>query len=728
MSTFSPDRLLPRGEIPRHLAFSLLLTLIACFSVALQPGIQYAPAWPATPVGVALLWMFGRRYWPAIFVANVALIVARDNPLSLAVIVGVMEVVIALSLLALLRRLHVRPDFARLSDIGRFGLAAVTVSAIAVPVHLLVSPFYPNFDVMVVLYGSLNYWLSETLSLLVFTPLVTAWKPSLVEHRSRRRSLYLSLLGLAVVGAGILLLQSAAQYSLVFLLLPFVMAAAVTGGIAGAALASTLVSAVVIAIAQQHEPSITDAILRILFTATTAITGYLLAALFTERDRISRQLHYRARHDSLTGLLNRYEFERALQRMHRHGEGEQHALLYLDLDQFKLVNDTCGHIAGDRMLMQLASRLRDALPETVSLARLGGDEFACLIEGTDEKAAMAVAESLERVVGDFRFVMGELQFNLGVSIGVTLFPAGKDDTPENALGRADVACYTAKEAGRSRSHLYRPQDEGMLNLHAGIQEVSQLQAALEQGRFMLFQQPIVRFDDGTTETVGYEVLLRMRGDKGPVSPADFLPVAQRYGLIEHIDRWVLERAAQFLGEHPGHDLRLNVNVSGLSVTSSGFFDRVLELPARYGFQPAQLALEITESIAIDRLEQVTPSLLRLREAGFGIVLDDFGAGVASFGYLRDLPVTEVKLDGRFVRDLGEDDAAALVIESLSRLSELRGLRCVAEWVESDNDIARLRELGIRYGQGFGIARPAPIEELAAELNEASAVQKSLARR
>ena len=716
-----------RNELLRHAAFTLLLSGIAVVSVFLQPGIEYAPAWPATPIGVAILWRFGRRWWPSIFIANVLLILLRADFWSLALVVGALEVAIAFGVLAMCRRLHVRPDFTRLRDITRFGLTVLLVSSISVPVHLLVSPFYPGFDLLVMLPAGVNYWLSEALSLLIFTPLVLAWKPSMEQHAAQRHRFLASLAGLCLIGAGILFLGQEAHYSLLFLMLPFVIAAAIFGGIAGASLGAALVTVVVIAIAQQHSPSFADSVLRMLFTATTAVTGYLLAALFTERERINRQLQYRARHDSLTGLLNRYEFERSLQRMHRRGRGREHALLYLDLDQFKLVNDTCGHIAGDRMLMQLADRLRDSLPADVRLARLGGDEFACLLEDSNADAAMAVAEMLERVVSDFRFVMGELRFNLGVSIGVTLFPAGQNDTPENALGRADVACYTAKEAGRSRTHLYRPQDEGMLSLHAGIQEVSQLQTALEQGRFRLFQQPIVRFDHDELEVVAHEILLRMQTDAGPISPAEFLPVAQRYGLIEQIDRWVLARSAEFLGEHPEHDLRLNVNVSGLSASSSGFFEHVMELPERYGFRPEQLALEITESIAIERLEQVTPSLVRLRDAGFAIVLDDFGAGVASFGYLGDLPVSEVKLDGRFVRDLDNDPAAALVIESLARLAELRGLRCVAEWVEQPEHIARLRELGIAYGQGFGIARPAPLEELAASLDESQATRKSRQR-
>jgi diguanylate cyclase (GGDEF)-like protein len=709
------------GYLVRLAWVSVLLSAIAVVSVYLQPGIQYAPAWPATPVGVAILWHYGWRFWPAITVANFLLISLRIDTISIAVIDAVLETIIALGLLAALKYFEVRPDFSRSRDLGWFGVSALAASAIALPVHFIVMPFYPDYQFTVALFAGINYWLSETLSFLIFTPLVTAWRSSKRQYAATQNLLALSLLGLVAAGTAVWLFGDSTGSRLLFVMLPFVVASASTGGIAGAGLASALVAMVLIAIAQQSNPTFTDAVLRSVFTATTALTGYLLAALFSERDRIRRKLEYRARHDALTGLLNRYEFERLLQRVYSNRITRDNALLYLDLDQFKLVNDTCGHIAGDRMLKELAEQLNDAMPEGVRLARLGGDEFGCLLENSNAERAMEVAASLEKVVRDFRFVLGELQFNLGVSIGVTLFPAGLADTPDQALGRADVACYTAKEAGRSRSHLYRPQDESMLNLHAGIQEVSQLQTALEQGRFLLYQQPIARISGPVPEIVGHEILLRIQGhdSSGPMPPGDFLPIAQRYGLIEHIDRWVLTRAAEYLGEHAGEDIRLNVNVSGLSASSAEFFDHVSALPERYGFRPSQLALEITESIAINKLEQVTPSLLRLRRQGFGIVLDDFGAGVASFGYLGDLPVTEVKLDGSFVRDMGKDPVADLVIQSLTRLAALRNLRCVAEWVETEADIERLRGLGVHYGQGYAIARPAPLTELTYDLNVVS---------
>lgn len=722
MLEFMHNRGTISGYLVRLAWVSILLSAIAAVFVYLQPGIQYAPAWPATPVGVAILWHYGWRFWPAITVANFVLISLRIDTLSIAVIDAALETIIALGLLAALNYFQVRPDFSRSRDLGWFGVSALAASAIAIPMHFIVMPFYPDYQFTVTLYAGINYWLSETLSFLIFTPLVTAWRSSQRQYAATQNLLALSLLGLVGAGMAVWLFGDSTGSRLLFVMLPFVVASALTGGIAGAGLASALVAMVLIAIAQQSNPSFTDAVLRSVFTATTALTGYLLAALFSERERIRRTLEHRARHDALTGLLNRYEFERLLQRIHFKGNSHENALLYLDLDQFKLVNDTCGHIAGDRMLKELSEQLSNAIPEGVYLARLGGDEFGCLLENAGADEAMEFAASLEKVVRDFRFEMGELQFNLGVSIGVTLFPAGSADTPDQAMGRADVACYTAKEAGRSRSHLYRPQDENMLSLHAGIQEVSQLQAALEQGRFLLYQQPIARISGPVPEVVGHEILLRIQGhddDNGPMPPGDFLPIAQRYGLIEHIDRWVLTRAAEYLGEHAGENIRLNVNVSGLSASSAEFFDHVSALPERYGFLPSQLALEITESIAINKLDQVTPSLLRLRRQGFGIVLDDFGAGVASFGYLSELPVTEVKLDGSFVRDMGKDPVADLVIQSLTRLAALRNLRCVAEWVETEADIERLRGLGVHYGQGYAIARPAPLAELTYDLNVVS---------
>jgi diguanylate cyclase (GGDEF)-like protein len=450
-----------------------------------------------------------------------------------------------------------------------------------------------------------------------------------------------------------------------------------------------------------------DGIIRVVFVGTAAATGYVLAVVWGEREQNAKRLFELAHHDPLTGMYNRHELERRLHAAVAAGPPSAHALLYLDLDQFKLVNDTCGHIAGDRMLQELATELNRTVPLRARFARLGGDEFACIVLDATEENAVAVANSIHDALARYRFRFGSLSFTVGVSIGITFFPAEGGDTADAVLGRADVACYVAKEDGRHRSHIYRPRDEAMLQWHSSIHQVSQLERAMENGDLQLWSQAIVDIT-GRTEPKFREVLLRLRESGTIRTSADFLPVAQRFGLMERIDRWVLENACRHLAASPDSELRLSVNVTGSTLNDASFYEHAIAMPDRFGFDPRRLCLEVTESVMIHRLRQAVEAMKGLRARGFDLALDDFGAGVASFAYLQELPVTYVKIDGRIVQRLLTDPASEVIVASLVRLAALRDIECIAEWVETEEAMERLRVLGVRYGQGYYIDMPAPL--------------------
>jgi Amt family ammonium transporter len=300
-----------------------------------------------------------------------------------------------------------------------------------------------------------------------------------------------------------------------------------------------------------------------------------------------------------------------------------------------------------------------------------------------------------------------MSFSVGASIGTTFFPAEGGDTADAVLGRADVACYVAKEDGRHRSHVYMPRDEAMLRWHSSLHQVSQLEMAMEGGALQLWQQAIVDISGRPSPNFS-EVLLRMTNAGDVHTSAEFLPVAQRFGLMDRIDRWVVENACRYLAESGRNDLRLSVNVSGSTLNDPSFYETVIALPDRFGFDPRRLCLEVTEGVMIHRLRQAVEAMKGLRARGFDLALDDFGAGVASFAYLQELPVTYVKIDGRIVQQLRTDPASEVIVGSLVRLARLRNIECIAEWVESEEVLDRLRTLGVRYAQGFFLHMPEPL--------------------
>ncbi|MGE5624435.1 MAG: EAL domain-containing protein [Bacillota bacterium] len=438
------------------------------------------------------------------------------------------------------------------------------------------------------------------------------------------------------------------------------------------------------------------------------IGGVVVFRDVSEAEQLRERLVREATHDSLTGLRNRAAFDARLRELAARGDRRtKHALLYLDLDQFKIINDTRGHEIGDRLLIELTKRLRALVHKPDVIARLGGDEFGVLVEDAHEGTVMLLAEELRRTVLDYRFKEHDLTFNVGVSIGVTMFVPG--ERAPDVLSRADIACYIAKGAGRNAIHVYRPDDESMMKHHMDLTRVAQLETAMSEGQFKLYGQRIVRLaDGGNGDGHFYEVLLRMQEDGKLVPPGAFLPAAARYGLATRIDHWVVDQSFRFLSAKAGHGIRLSINLDPRTLDSPDFQRYVLEHKARYQVPAESVCFEVTENVALENLTRAVETMHTLSKEGFRFALDDFGSGVASFGYLQQLPVHYVKIDGRFVQNYGEDPVNPLVVRTLSELARMRQIKCIAECVENEPTKNELTKLGVDYGQGFFLHKPEPL--------------------
>ena len=426
----------------------------------------------------------------------------------------------------------------------------------------------------------------------------------------------------------------------------------------------------------------------------------------SESEQLRERLVHEATHDALTGLRNRAAFDRQLRELTAGKDRKaKHALLYLDLDQFKLINDTRGHETGDRLLVELTKRLRALVRKPDVIARLGGDEFGVLVVDAHEKTVLLLAEELRRAVLDYRFKERELIFSVGVSIGVTLFSPG--ERAGDVLSRADIACYMAKGTGSNAIHLYRVDDVSMMRHHSDLTRVAQLETAMDEGRFRLFGQRIVRLN-GEGNGHFYEVLLRLYEDGEVVAPAMFLPTAARYGFATRIDHWVVEQSFRFLAAKQGHGIRLSINLDPRTLDNPDFYRQVLEHKARHGVAAESVCFEVTENVAMQNLTRGVDTMHKLSEVGFRFALDDFGTGVASFSYLEQLPVQYVKIDGSFVQNFAASPTNPLVIRTLSELARLRGIQCIAECVENEPTKNELAKLGVDYGQGFFLHKPEPL--------------------
>jgi len=435
----------------------------------------------------------------------------------------------------------------------------------------------------------------------------------------------------------------------------------------------------------------------------------------TETRVLSEKVAYQASHDALTGLANRTEFDRVIKKAITlaHSDSSEHALCYLDLDQFKVVNDTCGHLAGDELLRQLGELLKKSIRHHDFVARLGGDEFGVLMYDCSLNQAFSACEKLRNMIRDFRFAWEGRSFTIGVSIGVSSI----NDTSSNAvnlLKEADAACYAAKDRGRNRVHVFRPDDEELALRQGEMQWVEKIQQGLEENRFILYGQPIVSIANHE-EGLHFETLIRYRDSNGSlIPPGAFLPAAERYNLASAIDRWVISHLFEWIAGKPGFLDQLtlcSVNLSGLSLSDESMLKFISEQFSRWNIPTHKICFEITETAAIANLIYATKFINQLKERGCLFSLDDFGSGLSSFAYLKNLPVDFLKIDGLFVKDILDDKVDLAMVKSINEVGHVMGKQTIAEFVENEQIFNLLKELGVDYAQGYGIGKPVPLDEL-----------------
>ncbi len=424
-------------------------------------------------------------------------------------------------------------------------------------------------------------------------------------------------------------------------------------------------------------------------------------------------LSYHATHDALTGLVNRREFERRLDELLTDAKtsDHQHALCFMDLDQFKLVNDTCGHAAGDKLLCQLTYLLQQHVRDADTLARIGGDEFGVLLAGCPLQQAQRIAGVLCRVVKDFRFQWEEQTFDLSISIGLVAINVDSVG-PQELQSQADAACFAAKEKGRNRVQIYQPGDTELAQRRGEMRWVSRIRHALEEDRFTLYCQEITALQGAAEHRC--EILLRLYDEQGVlVPPGAFIPAAERYGLMPDIDRWVVRNTFAILKEQV--DRRMwSVNISGTSLGDHEFLEYVQQQLRHYGIPGNTICFEITETAAVANFQEAVRFIETLKADGCSFALDDFGSGLSSFTYLKNLPVDYLKIDGSFVRDLVDDPLDYAMVRSINEIGHLMGMKTVGEFAENDAILSGLRDIGVDYAQGYGISHPRPMADCLAE--------------
>jgi diguanylate cyclase (GGDEF)-like protein/PAS domain S-box-containing protein len=433
----------------------------------------------------------------------------------------------------------------------------------------------------------------------------------------------------------------------------------------------------------------------------------------TEMRGLTRQMSYQATHDALTGLVNRREFERRLEEAiesgHR-GDG-QHVLAYLDLDRFKLVNDTSGHLAGDSMLREVAKLLRDAVRDSDTVGRIGGDEFGILLVGCPLDKARQIADDVTRAVGDHRFVWRDKIYNIGASIGLVEI-SRESGTLEELIAAADTACYVAKKQGSGRVVVYSARDEALARHTGEIQWLQRLQGALKENRFHLYYQVIVPAHEEETGPA-MEVLVRLQDESGhDLLPAEFMRAAERYRLMGLVDRWVVQTTLAALGRgaiavEPRHSVA--INISGQTLGDAQFLEFVVECLDSTGVTPGQVCFEIAESAVIANLDHARRFVGVLHGMGCQFALDDFGSGVGSFSNLKTLPLDYLKIDGSFIRNLARDSVNQAMVTAMIKLARTLNFKVIAEHVEDSAAEEAARRMGVDYLQGYAIGRPQPLK-------------------
>ena len=431
----------------------------------------------------------------------------------------------------------------------------------------------------------------------------------------------------------------------------------------------------------------------------------------TEIRALSSQLKYYASHDSLTGLINRRQFEQHLDyalKSVQSGTAQQHVVCFLDLDQFKVINDTAGHEAGDEFLKQLSFLLQSLLRRSDILARLGGDEFGVLLEDCNIENALAIAEKMRKEIKSFRFIWANNSFEVGASIGLATLDKTTPSLTE-LMRNADTACYISKEEGRNRIHLFDPNDEDILKRQGELQWIQHIKEALINNDFVLHCQSIMGI--ANSERKHCEILLRLKNKKGElVPPMSFIPAAERYEIMPDIDKWVINNAIIFLTENKKHVQNhiFTINLSGQSLGKKGFDDFVIKELQNNNINPELICFEITETAAISNLFQAIEFMKSLKQIGCSFALDDFGSGLSSFNYLKNLPVDYIKIDGHFILDICDDVTDLAFVEAINRIGHIMGIQTIAEFVETKDILDKLESIGVNYAQGYYVDKPKPL--------------------
>lgn len=435
----------------------------------------------------------------------------------------------------------------------------------------------------------------------------------------------------------------------------------------------------------------------------------------TEKKMNEDQLHFLARHDPLTRLLNRAEMERRLKRAiaQAHEGKARHVFLFLDLDQFKVVNDTCGHRAGDELLRQLAHLFQRHLRSRDALARLGGDEFAILFEHCRIENAVEIAEALRQEVTEYRFSWNEKVFRVGASIGiVAITPESK--SMDEVLSQADIACYAAKDAGRNQVVVHTEARVDLSKRQSDMELVVILREAIRDNRLTLYFQRIFPCPEARDANERLEILVRLRHEGGIIMPGSFLPVAERYNLIVELDCWVVQQSLDWLAANPErtrHMAQINVNLSGQTISNTDAMGRILQLLDKHAGVGEKLCFEITEHAAITNMTETSHFVRTLRSRGIRFSLDDFGSGFSSYSHLKHLPVTSLKIDGSFVRDINTDPFDLAMVKSITDIAHTMGLSVVAEFVENQAILDTLNQLGIDFVQGYHLHAPEELTQV-----------------
>ncbi len=431
----------------------------------------------------------------------------------------------------------------------------------------------------------------------------------------------------------------------------------------------------------------------------------------TKLRELTQKMTYQATHDALTNLINRREFERRLEQSIEEAQhnNKTHSLCYMDLDQFKAVNDSCGHAAGDELLKQLSSIISSKIRETDTFARLGGDEFGLLLVGCPIEKAFMLAEEVRKKVENFRFHWDNKTFKVGISIGIVTINK-KSGSTKNIQSAADTACYIAKEQGRNRVHIYEEDSNAITKYTNETNWLNRINIALDNDKFILYFQKIVSVNDAAHEH--YEVLVRMIGEDGKtIPPNTFIPSAERFDIMSSIDSWVIKNTLLIMQKEKYANINFSVNLSGQSLSDLKFMHNCISQISNSEINPVQLCFEITETAMIANLSNAIRSVLTLRRLGCKIALDDFGSGLSSFAYLKNLPVDYLKIDGSLIKDLENDKVNVTMVKSIIHIGHSMGLETVAEYVENDTVLNILQDLKIDFVQGYGIAKPVPLEDI-----------------